>query len=457
MIAAVVSALSLGTPLAARASRLLDAMPDVGAGGPPAGLSAADAPFAGAASVDVPTLAHGGRGPAAHISRGPVAHIADLAYNGGQVLHANRVEAIFWEPAGSGLSFPPGYETVIEQFLRDVAADSHLPTNTYSLSGQYADSGGPAVYDATYGGAVVDTDALPNNSCVEPPINGPGWGVCIDDNQIQNEIEQVISSQNLNTGPNDIYMLITPPGLGSCETTGPTDCALGGKTAGSYCGYHSVTDNSQYLYAVIPYNAEPGHCQSNNPRPSNNPADPTMSTISHEQLETITDPYGDAWVNANGNEAADICITDYGAALGGSGANAYNEVINGDHYYLQELWSNWSHACEPRAEPDTLSFSVTGTPVAGQKIALAAHAVAAHGQISSYEWSFGAHMTGHGASPSPVLSRPGRYLVSVRTTDSAGLWAFAQRTVNVHTAASSRRRRGSGGAQARAALRLGRR
>jgi hypothetical protein len=407
---------------------MLDAMPDAGAGGPPAALSAAASPFAGASSGDV-----------AHATRGPLAHIADLGYDGGQVLHANRTQAIFWEPAGSGLSFPPGYEAVIDQFLQNVAADSHLPTNAYSLSGQYSDSNGPAVYDSTYGGSVVATDPLPHNTCTEPLITGPGWSVCIDDNEIQAEIEQVISSDNLKTGPNDIYLLITPPGLGSCESTGPTDCALGGKTAGSYCGYHSVTGNSQYLYAVIPYNAEPGHCQSGNPRPNNNPADPSMSTIAHEQLETITDPYGDAWVNSNGDEAADICITDYGSPLGGTGPTAYNEVINGGRYYLQELWSNWSHACEPRAEPDTLSFSITGAPVARSKIGFAAHAVAAHGHISSYLWSFGAHIIGHGASPSPVLAKPGRYLVSVRTTDSAGLWAFTQRTINVVSAAAARK------------------
>ncbi len=33
----------------------------------------------------------------------------DLPYNGGPVLHSNRTHPIFWEPAGSGLTFDPGY------------------------------------------------------------------------------------------------------------------------------------------------------------------------------------------------------------------------------------------------------------------------------------------------------------------------------------------------------------
>jgi hypothetical protein len=242
----------------------------------------------------------------------------------------------------------------------------------------------------------------------------------------------VIASDHLRTGPNDIYFLVMPPGLGACETSGPADCALGGKTSGSFCGYHSVTDNSRYLYDVIPYNAQPGHCQSTNPRPNDNPVDPTLSTISHEQIETITDPYGDAWVNNNGDEAADICITTYGPNLGGSGTGAYNEVIHGDHYYLQAIYSNWDHACEPRATPDKVTIQLTGKALAGTPLPLFADATPAHGKITSYLWTLGAHAGAQGTQPAhAVLDRPGRYQVTVRTSDTAGLWAFAKRTITV--------------------------
>ena len=56
---------------------------------------------------------------------------------------------IFWEPAGSGLTYDAGYQSLIERFLSDVAADSRMPTNIYGLSGQYRDSVGPAAYDST--------------------------------------------------------------------------------------------------------------------------------------------------------------------------------------------------------------------------------------------------------------------------------------------------------------------
>ncbi len=140
----------------------------------------------------------------------------DLPYGGGRVLHSNLTHPIFWAPAGSGLTFDPGYESLIDTFLTDVAADSHKTTNTFSLTGQYHDSKGPAAYDSTYAGAVVDTDPLPPNGCTEPGPTGPGWTVCLTDAQIQTEIEQVVADNHLPTTGGNVYFMITPDGFGSC-------------------------------------------------------------------------------------------------------------------------------------------------------------------------------------------------------------------------------------------------
>ncbi len=130
----------------------------------------------------------------------PRAHIANLPYGGGPVLHSNRAHVIFWQPSGSGLTFDPGYQALIQQFLMRVAADSHKPGNVYGLTGQYADAQGPAAYASTYGGSTVDTDRLPRNGCVEPPLTGPGWTVCMTDRQLQTEIENVVRADHLPTG-----------------------------------------------------------------------------------------------------------------------------------------------------------------------------------------------------------------------------------------------------------------
>ncbi len=350
-----------------------------------------------------------------------------LPYDGGRVLHSERTHLIFWQPTGSGLAFDPGYGELIETFLADVAADSHKTTNTNGLSGQYSDSTGPAVYDSTYGGAVIAADPLPPNGCAEPAATGPGWTVCLTDGQLETEVEHVIAVSHLPTTRHDIYFLVTPNGLGSCTDSTSSSCALGGSATG-YCGYHSETPDG-VLYAVIPYNAVPGHCQSGNPRPNSSTADPTVSTISHEQNETVTDPDGDAWVDSQGNEAADLCLTSFGPALGGSGAGAWNESIHGGHFFLQELWSNANGACEPRAEPDSLWFAPTQEADHARSFSFLAHAADPEGRIVSYQWSFGDGRTGRGRRVFHTFRQPAAVMVMVRTTDSWGNWAYSERRI----------------------------
>jgi hypothetical protein len=369
---------------------------------------------------DVPSGAH------SHIAMNQKA--PTLLYNGGPVINSNRTHPIFWEPAGSGLTFDPGYESLIETFLIDVAADSHKTTNVYSLSGQYTDSNGPAAYDSTYGGAVVDNDPLPANGCTEP-ATGPGWAVCLTDAQLETELEHLIAADHLPTTNHDVYFIITPNGFGSCTDSGSSSCALGGSQNG-YCGYHSETP-SGIVYAVIPYNAVPGHCQSNNPRPNSSTADPTISTVSHEHNEMDTDPGGNAWIDAEGEEEADLCLTNFGPSLSGSGGTAWNESIHGGHFFLQEEWSNADGACEPRAKPDSVSFGQVRTPGRPRLMSFAGRGSDPQGRIVSFEWFFGDGRTAFGRRVSHTFKIPGAYRVMLRATDSWGNWAYAGRTIRL--------------------------
>jgi hypothetical protein len=387
----------------------------------PAAPAAAATAYAGRVS-DLP--------PGARVHAAVIAHAANLPYGGGDVLHWNRTHVVFWEPAGSGMSFDPGYQSLIERFLQQVAADSHKPTNVYSLSGQYTDADGPAGYASVYGGAVLATDPLPANGCAEPPT-APGWTVCLSDAQLEHELEQVIAARRLPTSANDVYFLITPNGLGDCEFSGPTNCALGGSAVGSYCGYHSFTPGARILYAVIPYNAVSGHCQSGRPRPNTSTADPAVSTISHEHNEMVTDPLGDAWIDGWGREDGDLCITSFGPSLGGSGDRRWNQSIDGGHYWLQEEWSNDDSSCRQREETTPVSFSGPRRQRAGTPAQFTAHATDPDGTIVGYLWTFGDARTARGRSVSHVFARPGTYRMTLRTTDSSRLWAFASATIRV--------------------------
>lgn len=360
-----------------------------------------------------------------------VARAANLPYDGGPVLHSNRSHVIFWQPAGSGLTFDPGYQQLIETFLSDVADDSHTTTNVYGLSGQYSDPGGPAAYDSSYGGAVQATDPLPPNGCTEPPATGPGWTVCLTDEQLEHEIGQVIAADRLQSTNRDVYFLVTPDGLGSCTDSSSSSCALGG-SAGGYCGYHSETP-AGILYAVIPYNGVAGHCQSGNPRPNASPADPTISTISHEHNEMVTDPDGNAWIDASGDEVGDLCLTDFGPILGGGGPAAWNEAIQGGHFFLQEEWSNADGGCEPRAKPDFAWFNLDRLAGHMRALSFAARGFDPDGRMVSFNWFFGDGRAGLGRHASHTFRRAGTYRIVLRTTDSWGNWAFATRTIRVHS------------------------
>jgi hypothetical protein len=367
----------------------------------------------------------------------PRARTANLPYGGGPVMHLNRTHLIFWEPAGSGLVFDPGYEAQAETFLARVAHDSRTPTNVYALSGQYTDATGAAAYNSRYGGAVVDTDSLPANGCVEPPApplgTGPGWGVCLTDLQLEQEIAHVVGADRLPNTSRDLFILMLPNGFGTCQNGADlNNCALGGQGgSGSFCGYHSSDPDGTLLYAVIPYNAVSGHCQSDNPRPNGSTADPALSTLSHEHNEAVTDPLGNAWIDSQGDENGDLCIDRFGDALGGSGAAAYNQVIGGGRYFLQEEWSNQNGGCRQRPDPDSLSFSLARSVRARTSLKLTARARAAHGHLAAYDWFFGDGGSGHRRTVTHRFSRTGTYRVVLRLTDSAGNWTFATHTVRV--------------------------
>jgi hypothetical protein len=397
--------------------------------------AAARAQCSGGGAKDLATRAHAPR---------VLAHAANVSWCGGPVMHSERVHLIYWQPSGSGLAFDPGYEQEIDQFVERLVAADRSTSNLFGLMGQYRDGTGPAAYDFSFGGAIVDTDPLPaggDSGCSEPlppPLSTgpPGWSACVNDGGIEAEIGSVIRAHRLTTGIKDVYVMVTPNGLGSCFGAGPTDCADGGDPNDGYCGYHSATGSPGAIYAVIPYNALAGHCQSTNPRPNGSTADPAISTIAHELAESATDPLGDAWTDDSGNEIADLCITDYGRVLGGTDAGRYDEVIDGGHYWIQELWSNAARGCEPAAKPDRVSFRVTARAPGKHgtsAITLAASATDPEGRITTYTWSFGDDRTASRsrARITHVFARRGAYTVTLRTTDSWGNWAFATRRIRV--------------------------
>jgi hypothetical protein len=153
----------------------------------------------------------------------------------------------------------------------------------------------------------------------------------------------------------------------------------------------------------------------------------------------VTDPIGDAWIAAaSGNENGDLCLTNFGPDLGGSGNLAWNEQINGGNYYLQEEWSNADGQCEARARQASISFlATTPTPAAWWYFFLA-HAHAPQGSVVGYRWFFGDGRRASGRVANHGYAKAGRYRVILRATDSWGNWSFYARTVVVRRGRAAR-------------------
>jgi hypothetical protein len=310
------------------------------------------------------------------------------------------------------LTFDASYENVINQYLADVAHDSGGIQNVYSVATQYYDNPGPVhiQYQSTDGGSYVDKDPLPASGCAD--------GVdpyCLTDAQLEDEIQTVLTAHGWHGGLDHIFFLLTPNGVGSCFDGLTDECGTN-----AFCAYHSgFTDsnNETVIYANEPYEGPyPGCTDSTQGFPNDKDADTTVNTISHEHNESITDPLGTGWLanDANEDEESDLCAYGFGTALGGTpGVNAYNQVINGHHYDLQEQYSNADAGCV-----QSLSGVSSPPPPGDGSGPLVYHG----GPVVHTNTTYAIYWlpTAHNTSP-PVVT--GTAVVNQTLTTSAGSWA----------------------------------
>jgi hypothetical protein len=399
-----------------------------------AAVVAAAGALASAASASTPEhnpqgrvlgVVHAGvRTPSSSAARrlGPLTAEAPLTYHGGPVVHNGHAYAIFWEPPG--YSFPSDYKAAVARYFSGVATDSGRHTNVYSVNGQYTDSVGAAAYNVAYRGALTDTAGLPTSDCSDPLTP-----VCLSDARLTDELSSFIAAHGLPRGLGNQYFLFTPPGVGSCYPDGSGwECAFD-----VWCAYHSWlgSGSGTTLYAVHPFAAGDQSCDTGQ-SPNHTSADPTLNLVSHEHNEMITDPVGDGWYDQDGNENGDKCAWTWGT-LFGSVDGAYNQLIAGTPYLLQQEWSNHDGGCVTsygtNLRPVAL-FQRVGTAVAKSPVHFTA--TSSHdpdGSIASYSWRFGDGTRGRGAAPVHTYAVRGTYRVRLTVTDNEG--GTATRTLGI--------------------------
>jgi hypothetical protein len=238
------------------------------------------------------------------------------------------------------------YRSLIDGYLANVAAANGASNNVYANDTQYWDNGGPIVSASSFDGSLVDTAAFPANGC-----SYSGVSVCLTDAQLRTELSRAIASKGWAPGPNKLFFIFTPKGVGSCFDSTGGDCAYT-----YYCGYHNWYGSGSaapLIWANEPYLG--GTVCDIGQHPNGSDGDATINVVSHEHNEAVTDPQGSGWWDDSGYEIGDKCAWNFGTALGSTSYGPYNQVIGSGRYYLQQEWSNDDATC-------VLSFAI-GRPV----------------------------------------------------------------------------------------------
>jgi hypothetical protein len=274
-----------------------------------------------------------------------------LSYHGGPVMTKANTYAIYWIPpslqTGAATSLSTHYQQVQNAFLSLYPGHGIDNDNT-----QYYQTSGSLIHFTTWiqnsGGFVasyVDTAPYPPSGCTDTVTPGN----CLTDAQIQAEIQKVIALKGWPTGINNMFLLFTSSGEGSCAGT---SCAYEW-----YCAYHSyfMSGTSPVIYGNEPY-GNPNYCQvPGTPSPNGDAAADAAATVaSHELTEAITDPELNAWYDGSGSEIGDKCAWIYGTNTWDSGKanqswweswSSLFLVPQIGYFELQEEYSNHANAC----------------------------------------------------------------------------------------------------------------
>lgn len=287
-----------------------------------------------------------------------------LLYHGGPVMMTPQtgpliITPIYWDPAGHPIS--ASYKDILAAYLGNVSLASGQNSNVYSVANEYSGSNGQIHYNIRVTAGIDDTNALPASGCrlttadhANIYADKSGYDACLDDDQLQAEINHVTAVRGLPHNLSHIYVLFLAKHVESCffagsTTTAANACTINHEPSAAYCAYHSqATSNAVYSNMPYPiYNSPVGFTCGTEKNfgtiesPNGNPdADVEISPTSHEINESITDPdTNTGWYDSSGFENGDECAYIFGQTHGQPG-RLYNQVIGGFRFLTQEEFSN---------------------------------------------------------------------------------------------------------------------
>jgi uncharacterized membrane protein len=279
-------------------------------------------------------------------------HVAgppNMVYNGGAVLPSTTTYAIWW---GKRSDFPPDAVEGIDELLSDLDGSDFLHIADQYLFGQRAHT--------RFGGNLFDPSA-PTEMPVDAQFN----------DLIYPEVFKVLQANGLKPDPTAIYAVYT--------SNFPAEAIADG-----FCAFHTYDfspDGAVIHLAYMPNSASvPAYCGTDfdavfKPNSYSEPTRAVASATGHEFMETITDPNGDAWYNANFSEIGDPCAYIYQTWV----------PLRDDKWKIQMIWSNQVSGCVQGAgrEGRVLGASVTSKTFTDFTLADATYGIFAYGVNTS--------------------------------------------------------------------------
>ncbi|CAF3085934.1 unnamed protein product [Rotaria sp. Silwood2] len=134
--------------------------------------------------------------------------------------------------------------------------------------------------------------------------NNINYQTQLTDQNIQNIICDLTTTGDLRNNPDCINLFLTSPDIQQSISPNTTFCGI-------YCGYHGYFScgSQTRFYAFV---GNPDRCPSScnpvnmNASPNNNTgADGIINVLTHELMETISNPLLNAWFDCQGYENAD--------------------------------------------------------------------------------------------------------------------------------------------------------
>jgi hypothetical protein len=289
---------------------------------------------------------------------GRAAAVGNLNNHGGPTMQTARVHLIFWLPAGTQFDSTVmdgigNYQTLLERFVNDVSATGYLDIVTQYPGAcdpnQCVLSNGPGV--VSLGGSFLDTRAYPHAGTQMDPLQ---------DSDIQNEITHAIAVNGWTAGVDAEFFVLTGAGIEECSGSG---C-----TFNTFCAYHGSFDSgTKVIYGYLSdasFNSAgcgEGVSTSVNGQLS---SDREVALMSHEFIESITDPLSSAsawWNSSDGSEIGDNCNQQPGFVS-----------LGGNSYVAQLEWSNDTSSCVSTFGPSVrLDIATGGDDLRGDSTATA--------------------------------------------------------------------------------------